>query len=552
MMEPWSYNLEGKGLMFSDEIDLQVDVLATSKKPSEWGDKSTFNFERNGLVSNGEAVARMELEFHDFVRKPFHGNQGMEILSGEVCCTSKREVSPQCIFASNSCFEEVASEAKLSSSVLEANSLNSSLIDLKLGRLADWKDVENSKILKIKPVLPSAPPSLLTKRARKASSYSQTAFCQVYGCNKDLSSSKDYHKRHKVCDVHSKTTKVIVNGIEQRFCQQCSRFHLLAEFDDGKRSCRKRLAGHNERRRKPQLDTLSGKHKLLQSYQGTGYLGTSLPKRTPFVFPDIFQAGVVYPGKSVQANGFRHIKLEGESFNSPQSAMPITSRQLLSNSILHLHGIGKQHCLGLPSSGTEDYNVTVSTVQELSGPSISSLALSLLSAQSEDLSSHLIGIPMASPQIMQGDSAHHGDVQVSEKPLKVSSMEQYGPNGLYSYGMNSIEVDKLGSIMFSDASHAAGFQVHTDGIFQESKMLNAKYCPPDHGSTVDWLQLSSHLQRVEQQKNSLQVKQENEGSCYFPNFRAVCNPQVLLVQVKERRLKTFCMDQNTLLSTNFH
>lgn len=33
------------------------------------------------------------------------------------------------------------------------------------------------------------------------------------------------------------------------------RFHKLAEFDEGKRSCRKRLAGHNERRRKPQFDT---------------------------------------------------------------------------------------------------------------------------------------------------------------------------------------------------------------------------------------------------------------------------------------------------------
>ena len=31
-----------------------------------------------------------------------------------------------------------------------------------------------------------------------------------------------------------------------------SRFHLLGEFDDGKRSCRKRLADHNRRRRKPQ------------------------------------------------------------------------------------------------------------------------------------------------------------------------------------------------------------------------------------------------------------------------------------------------------------
>ncbi|GJX39099.1 hyaluronan/mRNA-binding protein [Tanacetum coccineum] len=35
----------------------------------------------------------------------------------------------------------------------------------------------------------------------------------------------------------------------------CKRFHSLEEFDEGKRSCRKRLHGHNRRRRKPQLDT---------------------------------------------------------------------------------------------------------------------------------------------------------------------------------------------------------------------------------------------------------------------------------------------------------
>lgn len=39
--------------------------------------------------------------------------------------------------------------------------------------------------------------------------------------------------------------------------QNC-RFHILAEFDEGKRSCRKRLAGHNERRRKPQFNTHLG------------------------------------------------------------------------------------------------------------------------------------------------------------------------------------------------------------------------------------------------------------------------------------------------------
>ncbi|GAB4843792.1 Squamosa promoter-binding-like protein [Ancistrocladus abbreviatus] len=75
--------------------------------------------------------------------------------------------------------------------------------------------------------------------------------CQVEGCRVDLSDAKAYYSRHKVCGMHSKTAKVIVAGLEQRFCQQCSRFHQLSEFDEGKRSCRRRLAGHNERRRKP-------------------------------------------------------------------------------------------------------------------------------------------------------------------------------------------------------------------------------------------------------------------------------------------------------------
>ncbi|KAJ8756243.1 hypothetical protein K2173_025055 [Erythroxylum novogranatense] len=75
--------------------------------------------------------------------------------------------------------------------------------------------------------------------------------CQVEGCKVDLTDAKAYYSRHKVCGTHSKSPKVIVAGLEQRFCQQCSRFHQLPEFDQGKRSCRRRLAGHNERRRKP-------------------------------------------------------------------------------------------------------------------------------------------------------------------------------------------------------------------------------------------------------------------------------------------------------------
>ncbi|KAL1813058.1 hypothetical protein ACET3Z_023123 [Daucus carota] len=73
--------------------------------------------------------------------------------------------------------------------------------------------------------------------------------CQVESCCVDLSDEK-YYRRHKVCQLHAKALVVVLAGKQQRFCQQCSRFHELTEFDNAKRSCRRRLAGHNERRRK--------------------------------------------------------------------------------------------------------------------------------------------------------------------------------------------------------------------------------------------------------------------------------------------------------------
>lgn len=47
--------------------------------------------------------------------------------------------------------------------------------------------------------------------------------CQVEGCKVDLTSAKRYHRRHKVCEFHSKAAVVHLGGIMQRFCQQCSR-----------------------------------------------------------------------------------------------------------------------------------------------------------------------------------------------------------------------------------------------------------------------------------------------------------------------------------------
>ncbi|XP_025821124.1 squamosa promoter-binding-like protein 15 isoform X2 [Panicum hallii] len=74
--------------------------------------------------------------------------------------------------------------------------------------------------------------------------------CQVDHCLADLTGAIAYFRRHKVCQAHSVTTEVLVASRIQRFCQQCSRFHRLAEFDGHKRSCRRRLAGHHEWRRR--------------------------------------------------------------------------------------------------------------------------------------------------------------------------------------------------------------------------------------------------------------------------------------------------------------
>ncbi|XP_045807774.1 squamosa promoter-binding-like protein 1 [Trifolium pratense] len=94
------------------------------------------------------------------------------------------------------------------------------------------------------------------KKGRVAAGTPNRAVCQVEDCGADLSRGKDYHRRHKVCEMHSKASRALVGNAMQRFCQQCSRFHILQEFDEGKRSCRRRLAGHNKRRRKTNTEAV--------------------------------------------------------------------------------------------------------------------------------------------------------------------------------------------------------------------------------------------------------------------------------------------------------
>lgn len=75
------------------------------------------------------------------------------------------------------------------------------------------------------------PVSRPSKRVRSGSpGTANRPMCQVDDCKEDLSTAKDYHRRHKVCEVHSKAGKALVGKQMQRFCQQCSRLVILNIF----------------------------------------------------------------------------------------------------------------------------------------------------------------------------------------------------------------------------------------------------------------------------------------------------------------------------------
>ncbi|XP_028777468.1 squamosa promoter-binding-like protein 3 isoform X2 [Neltuma alba] len=63
--------------------------------------------------------------------------------------------------------------------------------------------------------------------SKGGSSSSMAPSCQVEGCDSDLSEAKHYHRRHKVCEFHAKAASVLIAGLHQRFCQQCSRLNLF-------------------------------------------------------------------------------------------------------------------------------------------------------------------------------------------------------------------------------------------------------------------------------------------------------------------------------------
>uniref|UniRef100_A0A7N0T1J8 SBP-type domain-containing protein n=1 Tax=Kalanchoe fedtschenkoi TaxID=63787 RepID=A0A7N0T1J8_KALFE len=308
--------------------------------------------------------------------------------------------------------------------------------------------------------------SLPEKRAHSELSSSSKVTCQVQGCDMDLSSSKDYYKRHRVCPVDTKKAQVTVNGIQKRFCQQCSRFHLLDEFDEDKRSCRKRLAGHNRRRRKPRFENRISRPHRFQPYQGTRPHGQAAPPRR-HLMSDLLPRRILFPDIYEQINGLR--LQGGGSVYGPTPSDINTSRS---------------HCLGPEYYATP---VRPSAVRNSSRVSDPCYALSLLSNQPQVSSPYF-----ASPVIVHGHNIFN----------RVSFPS---PHMLHPAGVNLCQIAPR---MVPGYASPVGFDISENHHRRPlcSNCSNCSNCsggrqPPEHASTVDLRQLSFNLTRVEHQRN---------------------------------------------------
>ncbi|KDP22599.1 hypothetical protein JCGZ_26430 [Jatropha curcas] len=282
-------------------------------------------------------------------------------------------------------------------------------IDLKLGRVGNSNGPESNDQWKQPAVskMESSSPSVSAKRTRATKTGTQATFCLVDGCNADLSSCRDYHRRHKVCEFHSKSPQVTIGGLKQRFCQQCSRFHSLEEFDEGKRSCRKRLDGHNRRRRKPQPDLLSRSGSFWSYFKGSQLLPFS---SSSHAYPSTTLVSPTWSGAvTSEADATTHIHY------SPQQQMHMPSKQNLPFECSLSKSYKENNVGGSYSMFCDRLTTTTTTTTQVQS---SDCALSLLSSTQTQTSGNRI------VQLQQPNSIP----LVQSLDTMDSALDAHGPN----------------------------------------------------------------------------------------------------------------------------
>lgn len=306
-----------------------------------------------------------------------------------------------------------------------------------------------------------------SSRKAQGGQHQQPPRCQVEGCKVDLSDAKTYYSRHKVCSMHSKSPRVIVAGLVQRFCQQCSRFHLLPEFDQGKRSCRRRLAGHNERRRKPPSGSvLSARH----------------GRFSPSLFDNSSRAG----GLVVDFSAYpRHTGRDGWPAARSSELAPGNDTAAPGRSISHMWQINSQNppsnlCLQGSTGGTGLFSSGIPPGECFTGVAVSdsSCALSLLSNQpwgSTNRASSLAVNDLFSAEeapVVQS-TANHG-AAVNQYPIPWSFKSNEGSNSSHEMCPDL----GLGQISLPLSSHLPG-------QLEQSQQSRRQYMDLEHSRAYD-------------------------------------------------------------------
>lgn len=333
-----------------------------------------------------------------------------------------------------------------SSSLVGGKNGGGLLNDLGLGRLGDLQDV-SMDIIKEREGLASLLLPLEMKKTHVISCVKKV-LCLVDGCSSDLSKCREYHRRHRVCESHSKTPVVIIKGRDQRFCQQCSRFHSLGEFDDVKRSCRKRLDGHNRRRRKPQHESLyMSSQNFLSDYRGGGWLQFSSPQAYGSSTTTNSDISISWPAHNNNDNQRLHSSLK-KAFNGTDKEFSFLTDTNSRKGIYQNPEAASSQKLN-NSKGTSASNCNNIIVSDKTHLEESTCALSLLSTNQ-----------IQATKTMMNPSAYQQDIFHLIQPTSTTSLQF---NEMYPYSYPRVMEDKpIGAVATHDGSNI--FDCSSNGI----------------------------------------------------------------------------------------
>ncbi|RWW05377.1 hypothetical protein GW17_00031350 [Ensete ventricosum] len=242
---PFSFDWETLALLNGEETEISKSAQELKSKIGNgigMGNGSVY-------LSGGDMFSSSEAGYHSFKSS---------IAASDSTSNAKKKI-PELNFESVGGFlvnqnknKDLArvDVSETSPAVASAEGTKEPVISLKLGKRTYFEDPCMRNNIKSS-YFPASNP-LLTTSVKKSRGYQQNllkAYCQLFKCIR-LPSWSSF------------------------------RFHALSEFDQKKRSCRRRLSDHNARRRKPQLETISfSSSKLSVSYYGYRYADRPLGYR---------------------------------------------------------------------------------------------------------------------------------------------------------------------------------------------------------------------------------------------------------------------------------